>query len=285
MNKISLKVINNKVVTAIPQFGGGKEDLRPIKGKDLFDELYPNVFLTAMKNSGKTSTIFSIIKHAATRDTTVIIFASTVYNDKSWVNIRAFLEMKKIPFEIHTAIKDEKGNHLNDLVSKLTKEAEEREIEEKANKDMPKKSKVKNTLLCDSDDEEEKPKKRSKFRSPDYIIVLDDLSEELKMPSLNALLKKNRHFRAMTLLSSQDYKDVLPTARANLDYFIVFGRLTEERLQKVHTDASVKIPFELFKKIYYYATKDKYTFLYIDTRNQLMRQNFNKAISLQEFQN
>lgn len=282
MSKITLKILNNKVVTAIPQFGGGKEDDRPIKGKELFDELYPNVFLTAMKNSGKTSTIYHIIKNCATRDTTVIIFASTVYNDKSWVNIRKYLDMRKIPFEIHTAIKDEKGNHLNELVSKLAKEAEQREIEEKLQKDMPATvDKKKNVLLFDSDDDEDdKPKKKSKFRSPDYIIVLDDLSEELKMPALNALLKKNRHFRAMTLLSSQDYKDVLPTARANLDYFIIFGRLTDERLAKVYNDASVKIPFELFKKAYEYATKDKYTFLYINTRDQEFRKNFNVAISI-----
>jgi hypothetical protein len=57
--KIILKQTNNQIVKAIPI---PNVDTRPIKGFDLIQELYANIFLCARKKSGKTSVIFKLIK-------------------------------------------------------------------------------------------------------------------------------------------------------------------------------------------------------------------------------
>jgi len=56
---IRIKKINNEKVKAIPI-----ETVSPdkIKGSAIFPDLYCNIFLVARKKSGKTSTIFKILK-------------------------------------------------------------------------------------------------------------------------------------------------------------------------------------------------------------------------------
>ena len=80
----SLQQINKQKVKAIPI---PDEDKRPIKGFDICEEVYANIFLCAKKNSGKTSAIFKIAKECATKKTVVIIFCSTAYKDKNWIEI------------------------------------------------------------------------------------------------------------------------------------------------------------------------------------------------------
>ena len=58
---ISLKQINKQYVEAIPI---PDEDLRPILGADIVEEVYSNIFLCARKKSGKTSAVFKILKNA-----------------------------------------------------------------------------------------------------------------------------------------------------------------------------------------------------------------------------
>ncbi len=57
-----------------------------------------------------------------------------------------------------------------------------------------------------------KPKK-TKYRERKYIVVLDDLSTELKSKSLVSLLKNHRHFEMAVLISSQYYLDISGTKR------------------------------------------------------------------------
>jgi len=76
---MNLKRINNKKVKAIPI---PDEDKRPIKGFDICEEVYANIFLCARKKSGKTSAVFKIMKECSTKHTIIIIFCSTVHKDK-----------------------------------------------------------------------------------------------------------------------------------------------------------------------------------------------------------
>ena len=59
---ISLKQINKQYVEAIPI---PDEDLRPILGADIVEEVYSNIFLCARKKSGKTSAVFKILKECS----------------------------------------------------------------------------------------------------------------------------------------------------------------------------------------------------------------------------
>ena len=77
---ISLKKINKQTVKAIPI---PNEDTRPIKGFEICEEVYANIFLCAKKKSGKTSAIFKIIKECSNKDTIIIIFCSTMQKTKT----------------------------------------------------------------------------------------------------------------------------------------------------------------------------------------------------------
>lgn len=272
---IKYKQINNSTVSAIPQIGTGIDN-RPIKGFNLFPEIYANVFLCAKKKSGKTSVIYKIIKSCATKDTHIIAFVSTLHKDSSWLSIKKYCEAKGINFTGYTSIMDGKADKLNELVDDL-----QNMVPKEDDKDSEPNPKQRSLLLCDSDSEEdEKPKKKSKYRSPEYIIILDDLSTELKSKSLVSLLKKNRHFKSLVVVSSQYMNDLLPESRKQLDYFLIFKGQSLEKLKVIYTDADLSIPFEEFVAMYEDATKEPYSFLYIDSRDDSYRKCFSHKIIL-----
>ena len=261
-----LKRINNEKVELVPQMGGS--DKRPIKGNALFPELYSNIFLCARKNSGKTSLIYTILKKCSGRDTKILAFVSTLFKDPAWLGIQEWAKKKGVYFEGHTSLSDEDNSDILDLFVKSEQIPEE--VEQEENK----------TAIVIKDDETEDPEKekkekKEKYVAPEWIIILDDLSDEIKSRSLVALLKKNRHLKAKVIVSSQYFNDLLPSARKQIDTFIIFGGEPEAKLKEIYRSASVSIPFQQFQEWYHHATKDKYNFFYVDTRKDKFRQNFN----------
>lgn len=270
--------LNIKDVTPVPDLVGKGDDKRKVKGGDIIP-LYSNVFLCAKKKSGKTSVIYKIIKETCTKDTKVILFVSTLYKDQNYINIRKYLDLKKIEYEAYTSIKEGGVDKLNEIVTELQEQAK-RDEDAKEEHDG---GKMKNdsVILADaSDDDDDDEPKKSKYRSPEYLFIFDDLSSELKAKSLTALIKKNRHFLCNVVISSQYLHDVDLQARKNIDVFIIFKGQSDEKLNIIYRDADLAIPYEQFKEIYTYATKDKYSFLYIDTRSDSFRKSFNIAIKL-----
>ena len=118
---VSLQQINNHFVEAIPI---PYEDKRPIKGGDLVVDVFENIFLCARKKVGKTSTLFKIMKECAGRKTIIIVFCSTAYKDKNWVEIRKYFEKKEMDIRIFTSLFDEGENQLANLRREAKDEAE-----------------------------------------------------------------------------------------------------------------------------------------------------------------
>ena len=98
---IRLEQINKQYVKAIPI---PDEDKRPIKGYDICEELYANIFLCAKKKSGKTSALFKMLKECCSLNTKIIVFCSTVYKDKNWVQIRKYFESKGVEISVFTSL-------------------------------------------------------------------------------------------------------------------------------------------------------------------------------------
>jgi Ni2+-binding GTPase involved in maturation of urease and hydrogenase len=94
MPKIELKKINNVEVKGIPLLNA--KDDRPAKGANLFPFVFGNIFVVAPTNSGKTSLIYKVMKECIDSRTTVIVFSSTINNDKSWETIKKYLKLKTI---------------------------------------------------------------------------------------------------------------------------------------------------------------------------------------------
>ena len=255
INKIEVKKIKNENL-----------DTRPIKGKDICNTCYSNMFLVAPTCSGKTTVIFEMLKRCAGKKTKIIAFVSTIYNDQNWNSIRIYFKKKKISFTSYTSI-FENQDLLQTYVDELTKEAEEREKKDTKEIDI-----YQSCLMFDNSDTESE----EEYQTPKYIFIFDDLSNEIKTNSYDTLLKKARHFEILTITSSQNLKDLSPSSRNQIRIWILFQNLNDERLKTIYDAISSVIPYEQFKKMYKYATKEKYNFFYIAPRCSDFRINFNK---------
>lgn len=263
-----LRKINHEKVD-VPVFAGAGET-RPVKGSNLFDELYCNVFLCAKKRSGKTSVIYTMLKRCCGRDTKVIAFVSTLHKDSSWTAIQKMLKDRHIYFEGYTSIFDDQGQDI--LATFMKGEEMPPEVEDK---EAPK---AKLNIFDNNDKDEPQKEKKTKYVAPEYIIILDDLSNELHTPSVTALLKKNRHLKCRVVLSSQWINDLVPAARKQLDYVLLFKGQSFQKLEEIFRDVDVSVPFDTFVKHYQIATQKNYYFLYIDVRGDTFRINFDTQI-------
>jgi len=298
---ISVKKVNHQKVKKIyiP-----KQDKRPIKGFDICEEVYANIFLCARKKSGKTCALFKIMKECAIKRTIIYVFCSTVYKDLNWIEIRKYFEKKGMEIHIFTSIYEDGQDQLLNLLNDLRQEAKEKEedeedkkyggeleepeidkcdaILEQLKKKMHNYGSGKEKRPIEEYDEniedkhKEKRKKESKYQAPEYMLVFDDLSSELKSPSLLGLMKFNRHFKSKLIISSQWIHDLLPESRKQLDLILIFKGFPEKKMKLIYEDCDSAVPFETFYKIYKKSTKKSHSFMYIDTRSDTFRCNFDK---------
>ncbi len=283
---LKVKKINNVIVKP-PKILTDNSDKRPVRGANLFSDPYSNVFVCARKKSGKSVVIHNILKECVGRDTTVIFFVSTLYKDPVYKNMLTMCEKNNINYIGYTSLKEDGVDHLQDLVDSFKAAAEKKhEEEQKEIQDGGKKKKKQKGLGLfqddpDDDEKEVKPRKL-KYLAPEYIFIFDDLSNETKSKSLVTLLKNNRHWKLRIILSSQYYNDLLPESRKQIDIFIIFKSIIEAKLFEIFKDADLSVTFPEFLDIYKWATKEPYSFLYVDRLNSSFRRNFNMEISIND---
>ena len=263
---IKLHKINNEVVKPIPL---EPIDKNKIKGCNILDELYGNIAIIAKKKSGKTSTIFKILKSCSSKYSNVIIFCSTIYKDKNWGKIVKYLQDHNIPVFTYTSMFENGVNQVEELTQQL-------EMENKP-KDKKEKEEIKTKFIqCDSDNEsDEECKPRKSKLVPEYTLIFDDLSGELHNKYLGYLMKRNRHFLMRIIISTQYYYDIAKDVRSQLDVILLFPNIPLEKLETIHKEIDVSTPFNIFYALYKNATSEKYNFLYVDIRNEKYRRNFN----------
>lgn len=247
----------------------------PIKGQDMFPDihgLYGNIFLVAKKRSGKSTVIYNIIKKCVGRDTKVYIFCSTVNKDQTYKKIMDFLDHRNIYYEAFASINENGENNLQSIIDEMKQDDEVSDEEEK--KPPPKKF-----IEFEETKEEkaEKKKRKLKYIAPEYMFIFDDLGQLLRDKTIEQLLKTNRHFKCKVILSSQYLNDLNPASRLNLDFVLVFKGMPLVKLEQIHKDIDISTDFNKFKEMYDKATEHKFNFLYIDTRTENFRINFNES--------
>jgi hypothetical protein len=271
---IKQKQINNVIVEPI----SFPQTKKKILGAKLFPQESANILLYAPKNSGKTICVKKIIEECAGKDTHVIIFCATVHQDKVWLQIKEDLQKRKIKYTAFTSIFKDKINVLEVLIQTLQGEDAVEEFEDTPTPQLLKQNqlfKFEDPLTPVEQIQNKKPKKK-KYLAPDYMIIFDDLSTELKNPSISKLMKIHRHFSSKIIISTQSWIDTDPRIRkGNLDYVLIFQNVPEQVLEQIYKELSLTIPFGAFKAMYADATAEKYHFLYID-RNGTFRKDFNK---------
>ena len=130
---ISLPEINRQVVKAIPV---PDEDLRPIKGFDICEEVSANIFLCAKKKSGKTSALFKIMRGCSSKNTVFNVFCSTVYKDKNGIQIRKHFEKKDVELHVFTSLYEDGEAQLQKFIHELIEEAKQNEADEPEDRQM-----------------------------------------------------------------------------------------------------------------------------------------------------
>jgi len=266
---IKIKKINKEVVKPIPIL---KIDPEKIKGYQLFPELYANIFLCARKKSGKTNAIFKILKSCSDKDTRFFIFSTTVHKDQNMKHIIKYFKNKGNEIETFMSIKEGKEDQLQTIIDELKNDYNDSDSDEEEKN-------PKYINVSDDDDSAIKVRKKKKI-APEIIFVLDDMGALLKAPSVSQLLKTNRHFKSKVIISSQYPHDMTPESRRQLDFLILFGGHSKEKLEILFEDTDLPISFDLFEKLYKDSTSEKYNFFYVDVRNVKFRRNFNQLYDI-----
>lgn len=261
--------INNKKISPIKV---PVTDSRPVLGWEFIEELYAITFLNAKKKSGKTTALFELLKACAGPETKIMAFVGTLNNDAQWGVIQKYFEEKGISFETSTSTKSGRQDLIKSWIEFQQKQGEEKN-EKPGVPDIP--------MLSFDDTKdiapvEEKKKKKSKYRAPEYIIVIDDLPGELKSVGVINLLKTNRHFKCKVFLSSQWMHDLLPESRKQIDVLMLWKSFTDKKLLSIMEDTDLNIEFDQFKAMYKAATEPEFGFLYVDVRNERFRKNFDQ---------
>jgi hypothetical protein len=290
---------------------------KPAKGEDMFPNPFGNIIIVARKNSGKSNLIANIIKNCAEPgETSVICMSTTVNKDPIWHSMKIWCKQRNIPFEGVTELTTLDGNHkktnfLTEFMKTVLKGGEEHDPDDEDSEDgeqygdgRSEDESGSEESDADLDEDEQydirdfgmptvKPRSGIKFPKdktslkkekpyvfPEYITIFDDIGEEISSRPVQAFVKKNRHLHAMNILSVQSIKDLLPAMHRQGDFYILFSGLQEDALEKVKKDADLGIPLEVLWDIYKKCTAVKYSFLYIDVRNEQYRCNFDKKFNI-----
>ena len=95
-----------------------------------------------MRESGKTTSLFHIMKECIGKDTVVMVFSHTHNNDATWIEIKKWLEQHGITCAFYDSIMDEdKQSRIQILLGALKKQAAEHEAMMKAREEQKKKIK------------------------------------------------------------------------------------------------------------------------------------------------
>ena len=269
--EFKLKKINNEVVKPIklPVI-----DIDKIKGYDLFPDLYPNIFICAYKKSGKTCCIFKILQSCINKKVSkVYIFSSTNNKDKNMIHIIDWLNKNNVYNEVYHDI----NNNLERIIKDIEISENNEELKQKE-KELKKIEKSKPKIIAFNENEEEitirirKPKKLA----PENFFIFDDISSELKSPIISKLVKQNRHYKSKCIISSQYPLDLQPQSREQIEYWLLYKGIDDEKLEKIYKSIGLNISFENFLNIYKDATYEKFHFLYVDKNNQKLRKDFDQ---------
>jgi hypothetical protein len=267
-----------------------------IKGKALFDCVFPLIFLIARKNSGKSVVIYHLFKHLLTKNERLYVFASTYNKDPVYLQMQRDCEASKREAYFHDDFMEGNVSMLPSLIATLNPGLLSKPYEdghatpsESPNPCMlfdeplapppltTRNGHAQQALVVHLNTSAKVRKVKTK-KKPRTTIILDDLGEGMRHPSVTQMLKCNRHNRLRVIMSSQAVTDLMPAARKQLDYCLLFKSFNDDKLEQIHKDMDIGIDFNDFKQLYDYATRERYSFLYVDTRHDLFRRNFDTML-------
>lgn len=283
--------INN--VKIEPLIDNSKRDPKKIVGYDMFPEPYSNVFIQGRKASGKTNCLYRCMENCVQKGCDIMIFASSVNNDKTYKKMKKMLKDKKCNVTTYTHFIDDNGVDLIEqwIRLKMTKE-DEKEGKKDSLEEIPEAFAdfgQYDHLIKKSDGKKKKKKKpenKNKKICPETIMIFDDLADLLRHPSLARLVVRNRHFLLKCFILGHSIVNLSCMALRMIDTFILFPNLSEERIFELADKVGIDFRNDTKKtkklyQIYCDATSKPYNFLTIDRNNMTYRKNFDEEYDIQ----
>ena len=215
-----------------------------------------NLLITAASNSGKSVLINNLLLKKKWRYleeySKIYLISPTIHMDNSYEILHKYIESQR----------EMRYKKYRKLIKKGWKPQHiPRELYPDADK----------IIIHDSYDEEYiKDILDTKERDEKILLVIDDCVCELKKANQNSILERvflrERHNNVFCWISVQKYTKISPAIRINSPCYIFF-KLSNKELQRVAEELAEN-SVEEFEQIYDLATKDRFSFLYIDKRQE-----------------
>lgn len=120
-------------------------------------------------------------------------------------------------------------------------------------------------------------KAKSKEEREPVLIVLDDCLDYLKKSKrLDSLPSYSRHYNISIIITTQVYNALPTKLRKNASCYLIARIYNNKDLQNIEEEIGAN--FHEFKSNYDKATKEKYSFLFVDNRNIELWRNFDELL-------
>ena len=121
------------------------------------------------------------------------------------------------------------------------------------------------------------------------LVVFDDIMTDSKsQPAIIKFFSQGRHNNISCIYLSQSFFAVPKNIRLNSTHYVLF-ELNPTECTEIHRRILSKLTKQQFVKIFQEATKEQYSFLYIDTVNpnteMKIRKKFDQPINIEALQN
>jgi hypothetical protein len=227
-----------------------------------------------MKGSGKTSAIFQILKNSISSTATVYIFCATATKDNSWIQIIKWLKKRVTKVRVYKDI-----SQLADILEELENPPDESSSESDSDGEPECSFPSRSTAKDQKDQKGGEAKKPKPPKSQENFFIFDDLGEGMKNKEITHLCSNMRHFKSMVIMSAQSLKYILPSARDQVNYWLLYPHIRDEIIEEVYKAGSFRFVTEaMFDKLYRKATAKDYNFLYASNSEDGFRFNFNEKI-------
>jgi hypothetical protein len=314
MSVVEQKIGGVGKIEVAPAVLVAERDKRPIRGAELIRKQFANIFLAARKESGKSTIIYNLVKALCApwrqltgnrwvAGTKVYVFCGSLKGDPTYASIRGWCKANQIKFsgkESLGPVKKRKGlkgkdgvevsgDDLDVLIAKLRRESGNGEEDDESLDFHPEgiaprpvvvKPRPPVFIATNAPEEvtAEEVEVPSEYREINALIIIDDLSDQLKRASVLKLLKSNRHCKCKVIVSSQYLNDATPDSRGQMDTICVFKGLGDGKLEELHESCGISTPFEDLKLLYRHAAKDQFSFLTIDPLSREFRKGFSHKL-------
>jgi hypothetical protein len=282
VKKIWVKHVKNPVkIEFIP---GLKDDTEyAVLGAPLVPQLFTCISLVGGPGSGKTLTMFNMMKRACGPKCIFLLFVSTLHENPQWKAIVKYLKKKGHVVVENTSIWNKKGDNMIEQWIKAREiqaemESKQREAELNPTPQNP----FPHGHIFGGEKPDPKNKKREHlatqdaflikkgaetFQYPGVCIVCDDLGKEMRDNAMGSLQKTVRHSKVLVIVACQDQKDENVDARGSVGLWCLFKGIAPSRLRVIYEAVGPAMTYETFESMYKDATSTPHQYFSVNKRS------------------